>query len=508
MLLVFSRRCIDRSRLRLNVLRSQPGGIAGGAHGRTAAHCCLTTFLVLAALVAGPMANAGAAEPSGPKVSFNRQIRPIFQAHCQGCHQPAKRGGDYEMTSFASLLEGGESGEAAIVAGKPDASFLLAQITPENGEAAMPQDKPPLSLTDIALIERWILQGAADDTPLSDQPMYDAQHPPVYPAAPVITSLDYSPDGKWLAVSGYHEVLLHRADGSGLAARLVGQSERIESAVFSPDSKWLAMAGGSPGRLGEVQVWNVETHELAFSVPVGFDTCYGCSWSPDGKLIGFGCPDNTLRAIEASTGKQVLFSGAHAGWVLDTVFSVKGTHLISVSRDRSMKLIEVATERFVDNITSITPGALKGGLNAVDRNPKNDELLIGGADGAPKIYRMFREKARKIGDDFNLIRAFAPLPGRIFDVAFGPQGKQIAAGSSFNGTGEVRVYQAADGKKVFEVKIEQGGVYAVAFSPDGKTLAAGGYSGEVVLIATADGKVLKRFIPVTIEAKKVAATGE
>src|SRR5690606_18419904 len=137
--------------------------------------------------------------------------------------------------------------------------------------------------------------------------------------------------------------------------------------------------GGSPGRLGEVQIWDVEKRQLLLSLPVTHDTCYGGSWSPDGKLVAFGCPDKTIRGIEADTGKQVLFNGAHEDWVLDTVFSVKGDHVVSVSRDMSMKLVNVETQRFIDNITSITPGALKGGLHAVDRHPTKDELLIGGA---------------------------------------------------------------------------------------------------------------------------------
>ena len=33
-----------------------------------------------------------AVSASGPKVSYDKQIRPIFQAQCQGCHQPAKAG--------------------------------------------------------------------------------------------------------------------------------------------------------------------------------------------------------------------------------------------------------------------------------------------------------------------------------------------------------------------------------------------------------------------------------
>ncbi len=41
------------------------------------------------------------------KVSYDKQIRPILQAHCQGCHQPAKAGGDYVMTAFDRHAQGG-----------------------------------------------------------------------------------------------------------------------------------------------------------------------------------------------------------------------------------------------------------------------------------------------------------------------------------------------------------------------------------------------------------------
>ena len=101
---------------------------------------------------------------------------------------------------------------------------------------------------------------------------YTADNPPVYTRPPVITSLDYAPNGKLLAISGFHEVLLHHADGSGLVARLVGLSERIESVRFSPDGKLLAVTGGLPARMGEVQIWDVEKKKLNLSVPVTYDT--------------------------------------------------------------------------------------------------------------------------------------------------------------------------------------------------------------------------------------------
>ena len=83
------------------------------------------------------------ADPNAP-VSYWKQIRPIFQAQCQGCHQPAKSKGGYVMTEFSRLIAGGESGEKAIIAGKPDASLLIASITPKDGEAEMPKEKAPL----------------------------------------------------------------------------------------------------------------------------------------------------------------------------------------------------------------------------------------------------------------------------------------------------------------------------------------------------------------------------
>jgi len=58
--------------------------------------------------------------------------------------------------------------------------------------------------------------------------------------------------------------------------------------------------------------------------PITFDTLYGVSWSPDSKLIAFGCAINTVRALEASSGKQVLQMGSHSDWAMSTTFSTNG----------------------------------------------------------------------------------------------------------------------------------------------------------------------------------------
>jgi WD40 repeat protein len=456
---------------------------------------------LLVAMLTASLSAEEAKKETPDEVSFSKQIQPIFRTHCQGCHQPAKKGGEYVMTTFEGLLKGGESGDAAIVPGQAAKSEIITQITPgKDGKAAMPKGmEKPLAAVEIELITKWISEGAKDDTPMSTREKYDMDHPPVYQALPAITSVRYSPDGSLLAISGYHEVLLHKADGSGLVARLVGMSERIESAAFSPNGQELAVSGGSPGRFGEIQIWNIAEKKLRFSANYGYDTLYGANWSPNGKMVSFGCPDNTVRAIEAESGKQVVFNGAHSDWVLDTAFSTNSDHLISVGRDMTMKLTEVATQRFIDNITSITPGALKGGLSTIDRHPTKDEFLVGGSDGAPKIFKMIRTTARQIGDNANLLKEFPALPGRVYGVAFSRDGNLIAAGSSSDGVGQVRVYQAADAKLVSQTEIPEGGIFTVAFNANATQVAAAGFDGQVRLINVADGKIVKQFAPIEVQ---------
>ena len=450
---------------------------------------------------------------AGP-VSYYRDVRRVFQQHCQGCHQPARDMGTYVMTTHAVLLKPGESGKAPIVAGQPEKSELFSQVIAHGDKKpAMPKNRDPLPAGDVELLRRWIAEGAKDDTPKTAQDTIDEKNPPKYRLPPVITAIDFSPDGNLLAVAGFHEVLLHKADGSGLVARLVGLSERVQSLAFSPDSKSLAVAGGSPGRFGELQVWNVGQKKLKFSNAVTFDTLYGVSWSPDGSVIAFGCADNTLRAIDAVSGKQVLFQGAHSDWVIGSTFTQDGEHVVSISRDMSMKLTVVKTQRFVDNITSITPGGLKGGLQAVDRRHQEkptkvkgvdnqekiyDEVVVGGSDGAPRLYKVHRVVQRVIGDDANKVREYEKMPGRVFALRFNKEGTWFAAGSSLDGKGELRVYETNTGKVLSKLD-KIGPVYTAAVHPSGKTVASAGFDGTVRLSDPTTGKVVKEFVPVPLE---------
>jgi DNA-binding beta-propeller fold protein YncE/mono/diheme cytochrome c family protein len=434
------------------------------------------------------------AQPPGAEVSYFREIRPIIQRTCQGCHQPALKNGGLDVTRYESFAAGGNKGPA-FKSGAPQESVVFAYLKGER-QPRMPFGSPPLADDQIELFRRWIAGGAKDDTPPEAREMAALDKPPLYRLPPVITAMAYSPDGSLVAISGYREVLLHKTDGSGLAARLIGLSDRIQSLQFSRDGKLLVAAGGTPALFGEVELWDIASRKLLHSVTMTNDTVFGASLSPDTSRVAVGCADNTVRVVDTAAGKEVLKITHHENWVLGTIFGVDGKRLVSVSRDQAAKLTDASTGQFIENIN-----ALRGELAAIARHPTRDLILIGGTERIPYLYTMDRSASMKIADDSTLIRKFETQDGAIFALAFSPDGSRIAVAGAAD---DVPVYQTETGERTATCKGHKG-TYAVAFSPDGEQLATGGFDGKVRVCEVKSGKLVRDFVPVPVETQTAAA---
>lgn len=105
-------------------------------------------------------AQADAAPLHRGAVDFHREIKPILEANCFSCHQGAKVKGGLRLDDRAAALKGGKADGPAVVAGQPDQSPLHQRITSTDPDEVMPAKGERLKPAEIALLRRWIEEGA------------------------------------------------------------------------------------------------------------------------------------------------------------------------------------------------------------------------------------------------------------------------------------------------------------------------------------------------------------
>lgn len=96
------------------------------------------------------------------EVQFNRDIRPILTKECTACHGGVKAAGGISFIFRDLALSEGDSGQRAIVPGKPEESEMVRRMRHSDPDEVMPKPKhgPPLKEEQIQLIEQWIREGA------------------------------------------------------------------------------------------------------------------------------------------------------------------------------------------------------------------------------------------------------------------------------------------------------------------------------------------------------------
>lgn len=134
------------------------------AIGRTLAGLGWAVLALAVGGVGGVGAAAADKAPEKPadqpaKVDFVKQIKPLLEANCAKCHgvRPTKA---YSMLTKAKAFTPGESEEPPIVPGQADQSLIVILMKAKSPEGRMPQKKPAMKPQEIALIERWINEGA------------------------------------------------------------------------------------------------------------------------------------------------------------------------------------------------------------------------------------------------------------------------------------------------------------------------------------------------------------
>ena len=438
--------------------------------------------MTLRPLLALFLACASGLQAEEAPVSFRKDVAPVLQRRCVACHGEESAKGGYRLDSFARLARTGESELLPLVAGQAHDSELYRLLVEPEPNDRMPQKAEALPKHEIALIERWIQQGAVNDGGSADRPLAELVRETFLLAAPEkytrpmpVTALAYSPDGTQLAVSGYFEITLWSVERGTLVRRIGGLPERISSIAWHPKTNQLAVAGGSPAQWGTVALLDpaagfqprflCDLPEMALSV----------AFNPEGNLLAVSSGDRTIRFFDSKTGRSQRVVRPHADWVQAIAFSPDGKHLVSASRDRTLRVTEVAT-------------GLVETTYAEHQTPAVAALFS--RDGKT-VLSLGQTHAVHLWDPLTGKNKQKPLALSARAERFGWLGNALVTGST---DGLVRISQTNDSPVLLTLHGHRDAVTALAVGRSSDSFATGSYDGTVCIWNLACETWVQRFV--------------
>jgi len=442
-------------------------------------------------LIAGPLfasapilAQNPAAKPSAP-VRFSKQIAPILASACIACHSARSPQNGLSTASYAALMKGGKRGRA-VIPGNADGS-LLVQYIEGRKQPQMPIGGT-LKPAEIALIKRWIKQGAKSDV-AGDVAVDPPPAPKIALRANVLpqaAALAWSQDGRWLAVGTYQEVKLFDGANGKLVRTLKGHADVVRGLAFSPDGSILAAAGGVPGEGGEVKLWNVETGAAMQTYQGHADCIYGFAWRPASQQFATTSYDKTVKLWTRDKTAPAADLKEHADAVFAAVYTANGKLLATASADRSIKVWDAATGKRLYTLAGHTEM-----VTSLAAHPTADQIASGSADKTVRVWNLNADNGQQA-------KSFSGPADVVTDVRFSADARLLAAATN---DGKVFLWEWAADRHLRTIEDIGDAALALAFHPNGETLAVGGYDGSVKLYKVADGALVTTFI----EAPKRAA---
>jgi WD40 repeat protein/serine/threonine protein kinase len=243
----------------------------------------------------------------------------------------------------------------------------------------------------------------------------------------------------------------------------------VLSVAVSPDGMTVASTGLilGPGEirpgeipLGEIRVWDRATGKLVHRLigPVARLVVF----HPNGKVLISAGVDETLRAWDVTTGKEVRPLTVPDGNPnpLCLAVSPDGRLLVTAGADNTLRVRDAADFRELRTLRGHTAPAAAAAFGPDGR------LVTGDFDGTVRVWDA------TTGWELHTLRGHAGPVG----TAFSRDGKHVA---SCGVDGTTRVSDARTGRLVRTIRGESAMTGWVAFSPDGLRLATGNLDGTV-----------------------------
>lgn len=440
-------------------------------------------FLIIAATAFG-LATVSAQETT-TKLTYDDHIRPLLENKCFSCHNPDKKKGGLDMTSFGGLISGGGGG-AVVDPGNPAGSRLWTCST-QKEEPFMPPEGSPLPAKDLALLSKWIadgvLQSKGSVARASTQPKVDLslaagagkpsgpvarpenvllQPVVVTPRLTAVTAMAASPWTSLLAVAGQKQILLYDTDSRELTGVLPYPEGYARSLKFSANGSLLILGGGRGGKFGHTVVWDVKTGRRVTELGKEFDQLMSADISPDHKRIAFGTNTKRVKCYDTSSGELLYTISKHTEWVTGADFSPDGILLATADRNGNVMVWEAENGGEFFNL-----GQHKASVTDLSWRPDSNVLASCAADGTISTWELKTGKR---------VATWSAHGAAVQSVSFTPDGRLLSCGN--DGT---TALWTIEGKRLPHARgVKQGDIVSkVVALADAKVFVTGNWLGEV-----------------------------